>query len=99
MGTKLMLTCMAITMAVTPFLSTLGEKISTLLEIENFVTSNHNIAINVDEINSNDDFAIVIGYGSLGKIVCNLLDKKNKNYVCLEIDRGKVIDANSNGLS
>jgi len=93
--TKLMLTCMAITMAVTPFLSTVGEKVASFLETENFVTTGLERDFSADENNHSDYFVVVIGYGTLGKVVCDLLDKKLIYHICLETDRDKVIDARS----
>jgi len=50
------------------------------------------------EIKESEDFAVVVGYGAVGKIVCNLLDEKLIKYVGLEIDPNKAIQARNKGL-
>jgi len=73
---KLMLTCIAITMATAPFLSIDGDKISGFLQVEKFVTTGFERDCSDEEYKGSDYFVLVVGYGTLEKLVCDLLDKK-----------------------
>eukprot|EP00555_Chaetoceros_dichaeta_P009427 CAMPEP_0198266796 /NCGR_PEP_ID=MMETSP1447-20131203/30155_1 /TAXON_ID=420782 /ORGANISM="Chaetoceros dichaeta, Strain CCMP1751" /LENGTH=997 /DNA_ID=CAMNT_0043957061 /DNA_START=377 /DNA_END=3370 /DNA_ORIENTATION=- len=96
--TKLMLTSVALTMAVTPMLANVGGKISKRLE-ENSDFS-HYLGQDRDaaEIKDSEDFVVVVGYGAVGKVVCDLLDKKLYRYVGLELNPNKAIQARNKGL-
>jgi len=96
--TKLMLTSVALTMAVTPMLANAGGKISKHLE-ENSSFS-HYLGEDLDavEIKESEDFVVVAGYGNFGKVVCDLLDKKLYRYVGIELDPTKAIQARNKGL-
>jgi hypothetical protein len=50
------------------------------------------------EIKESDDFVVVIGYGVVGKVVCDLLDTKLMKYVGLELNPNKAIQARNLGL-
>jgi len=45
-----------------------------------------------------DEFVVVVGYGNVGRIVCDLLDKKFIKFVGLEINPQKAIEARNRGL-
>lgn len=96
--TKLLLTSVSLTMALTPAVAALGEKISKKLEEESDFT--HYLGEDSDavEIKESEDFAVVVGYGAVGKIVCDVLDRKLIRYVGLEIDPNKAIQARNKGL-
>lgn len=96
--TKLMLTCVSLTMALTPALSTLGTKVAKSLEEKSDFTHYLGQDRDASEIKESDDFAVVVGYGAVGKIVCELLDRKLVKYVGLEIDPNKAIQARNKGL-
>jgi CPA2 family monovalent cation:H+ antiporter-2 len=96
--TKLLLTCVSLTMALTPAMAALGGKISKRLEEQSDFT--HYLGEDSDavEIKQSDDFAVVVGYGVVGKVVCDLLDRKFIRYVGLELDPNKAIQARNKGL-
>jgi len=96
--TKLMLTSVALTMAVTPFLSEVGGKITKKLEEGSDFTHYLGQDRDANEIKENDDFVVVVGYGTVGKVVCDLLDLKLIRYVGLEINPNKAIEARNQGL-
>lgn len=66
--TKLMLTCVSLTMALTPLLSTVGTKIAKRLEEKSDFTHYLGQDRDASEIKESDDFAVVVGYGAVGKV-------------------------------
>eukprot|EP00957_Ditylum_brightwellii_P129446 9874821-Ditylum_brightwellii.AAC.1 len=85
-------------MALTPFLADAGQKIATKLEEKSDFT--HYLGQDQDavDIKDSEDFAVVIGYGAVGKVICDLLDRKFIKYVGLEVDPNKAIQARNKGL-
>jgi TrkA-N domain len=96
--TKLLLTSVSLTMALTPFMATLGERVAKQLEEKTDFTHYLGQDRDASEIKESDDFAVVVGYGAVGKIVCNVLDSKLIKYVGLEVDPNKAIQARNKGL-
>lgn len=96
--TKLMLTSVSLTMALTPALASAGQKIAKRLEEKSDFTHYLGQDRDASEIKESDDFAVVVGYGAVGKVVCELLDRKLIKYVGLELDPNKAIQARNKGL-
>lgn len=96
--TKLMLTCVSLTMALTPAMSALGSQVAKRLEENSDFTHYLGQDRDASEIKESDDFAVVIGYGAVGKVVCDLLDRKLTKYVAIDIDPNKAILARNAGL-
>ena len=96
--TKLMLTSVSLTMALTPLMASVGGKFAKKLEEKTDFTHYLGQDRDASEIKESEDFAVVVGYGAVGKIVCNLLDQKLIKYVGLEIDPNKAIQARNAGL-
>jgi len=96
--TKLLLTCVSLTMAVTPFLASVGSKMAKKLEEDSDFTHYLGEDSDAKEIKGSDDFVVVVGYGAVGKVVTDLLDRKLVKYVGLEIDPNKAIEARNKGL-
>lgn len=96
--TKLLLTSVSLTMALTPAVATAGEKIAKALEENSDFTHYLGQDREANEIKESDDFAVVVGYGAVGKVVCDLLDRKLVKYVGIEIDPKKAIQARNAGL-
>lgn len=96
--TKLLLTCVSLTMALTPAMASAGGKIAKKLEEGSDFTHYLGQDRDANEIKESDDFAVVVGYGVVGKVVCDLLDQKFIKYVGLEIDPEKAIEARNKGL-
>lgn len=96
--TKLMLTCVSLTMALTPLLEQIGSKIAKKLEEESDFTHYLGQDRDASEIQESKDFVVVVGYGAVGKVVCDLLDRKLVKYVGLDLDPNKAIQARNKGL-
>ena len=98
--TKMLLTSVSLTMALTPFLDELGGKIAK--KMEEGADFTHYMGQDDDALEITDDekseFVVVIGYGVVGKVVCDLLDKKLVKYVGMEKDPKKAIQARNKGL-
>jgi monovalent cation:H+ antiporter-2, CPA2 family len=96
--TKLLLTAVSLTMATTPLMASLGGKIAKRLEETSDFTHYLGQDRDAQEIKQSDDFAVVVGYGAVGKVVCDLLDRKFIRHVCIDIDPNKAIKARNAGL-
>ena len=96
--TKLMLTSVSLTMALTPLMASFGGKIAKALEEKSDFTHYLGQDRDANEIKESDDFAVIVGYGVVGKVVCDLLDRKFIKYVGLEVDPNKAIQARNAGL-
>jgi voltage-gated potassium channel Kch len=96
--TKLMLTCVSLTMALTPAMASVGGRIAKSLEEKSDFTHYTGQDRDANEIKGSDDFAVVVGYGAVGKVVCDLLDRKLIKYVGIDIDPNKAIQARNAGL-
>ncbi|KAL3912444.1 MAG: hypothetical protein SGARI_001155 [Bacillariaceae sp.] len=96
--TKLLLTCVSLTMALTPAMAALGARVSKSMEERSDFTHYLGQDRDANEIKESDDFAVVIGYGAVGKVVCDLLDRKLIKYVGIDIDPNKAIQARNAGL-
>jgi len=97
--TKVLMTSVALTMAATPALSQLSAKVADMIETRKGFT----FYIGQDKESQQlkeeaSDLVIVCGYGRIGKMVCELLDKKFIKYVCFDIDSKKAVDARNKGL-
>jgi len=99
-ATRLLLTSVALSMAVTPFLAQIASQIAKQLEEK--ADFGHYLGQDREatEIVSGDSgsFVVVVGYGTVGKMVCDLLDRKFIKYVGLEVDPNKAIQARNRGL-
>jgi len=96
--TKLLLTSVSLTMALTPALASLGGKVTKAFEEKSDFTHYLGQDRDANEIKDSEDFAVVIGYGAVGKVVCDLLDRKLIKYVGIENDANKAIQARNAGL-
>jgi len=96
--TKLLLTSVALTMAITPTLASLGGSLAKKMEEDSDFTHYLGQDSEANEIRESNDFAIVVGYGKVGRLVCELLDKKLINYVGLELNPNRAIEARNKGL-
>jgi voltage-gated potassium channel Kch len=96
--TKLLLTTVAISMATTPALSSFSAKLAA--RIEGKMGFSHYMGLDAEsnEIKEREGFVVVCGYGRIGRLVCDLLDKKFIPYVAFELDPGKAMEARQRGL-
>ena len=97
--TKMLLTCVSLTMALTPFLDEMGTKIAKKMEegadVSHYTAQDRDAS---DITEEDSGFVVVVGYGVVGKVVCDLLDKKLIKYVGMEKDPKKAIQARNKGL-
>lgn len=96
---KLLLTTVALSMAVTPVLDEMGNFFSE--RIENKYGFSHYLGADAEGQAikaTQNDFVVVCGYGRIGKMVCDLLDKKFIPYVAFDVNPAKVIEARNRGL-
>ena len=96
--TKFLLTCVSLTMALTPAMASVGGKIAKVLEEKSDFTHYLGEDRDAEEIKESDDFAVVVGYGAVGKVVCDLLDRKLVKYVGIDVDPNRAIQARNKGL-
>ncbi|KAL3808121.1 hypothetical protein ACHAXA_004975, partial [Cyclostephanos tholiformis] len=98
--TKMLLTCVSLTMALTPLLDQVGTNIAKKMEEGSDYTHYLGQDDDAREITGGPDpgFVVVVGYGVVGKVVCDLLDKKFVKYVGMEKDPKKAIQARNKGL-
>jgi len=96
--TRLLLTTVAISMAATPFLSSASAKLASRIEgklgFSHFIGNDKES----DEIKEREDFVVVVGYGRIGRLVCDLLDKKFIPYVAFEVDPKRAVEARQRGF-
>jgi voltage-gated potassium channel Kch len=85
-------------MALTPLLDQIGSKIAKRLEEDSDFTHYLGQDRDAAEIKGSDDFVVVAGYGAVGKVVCDMLDRKLIRYECLDLDPNKAIQARNKGL-
>lgn len=55
-------------------------------------------ALEITDKGASSGFVVVVGYGVVGRVVCDLLDKKFIKYVGMEKDPKKAIEARNKGL-
>jgi len=96
--TKVMLTSVSLTMALTPLLASLSGKIANKMEESSDFTHYLSEDPEAIEIKESNDFVVVAGYGIVGKVVCDLLAEKFINFVGLEVNPDKAIQARNKGL-
>jgi 2-succinyl-5-enolpyruvyl-6-hydroxy-3-cyclohexene-1-carboxylate synthase len=88
---KFLLTTVALSMALTPVLAEAGCLISE--RIENKYGFSHYVGSDAESKamqKTQSDFVVVCGYGRIGKMVCDLLDKKLIPYVAFDVNPSKV---------
>ncbi|CAM9821813.1 unnamed protein product [Chrysoparadoxa australica] len=96
--TKLLMTTVAISMATTPALSSLSAWVAD--QIEEKMGFSHYLGQDQEseQIKKTEEFVVVCGYGRIGRMVCDLLDKKFIPYVAFENNPDKAIEARNRGL-
>jgi S-adenosylhomocysteine hydrolase len=55
-------------------------------------------AVAEKDISASKDFVFIVGYGRVGQLVCEMLDRKCIPYVVLESSPQKAIEARNKGL-
>ena len=98
--TKFLLTCVSLTMALTPFLASLGGKLASKLEEGKSDDNMVDVVRDAEdrEVIESDDFVVVVGYGTVGKVVTDLLQRKFIQFECVEVNPERAALARSKGL-
>lgn len=96
--TKMFLTSVALSMATTPTLASLSTMIAGKLEENSGFKHYLGEDKEAKEIQVSGDFVAVVGFGTVGKVVCDLLDRKFQRFIGIESDPKKAIQARNKGL-
>lgn len=92
---KMLLLIVTCTMALTPILSTLGEKIAERFEEEVDVNPVQALEKGTSDITQH---VIIAGFGKVGKMVARVLEAEVVNYIALDINADVVREEQSNGF-
>jgi len=96
--TKILLTSVALTMAVTPALVAASEALAKRIEENSGFTHYMGEDRDASEIKESEDFVVVVGYGTVGRLICDLLDSKLIRYIGIEANPNRAIEARNRGL-
>ncbi|GMH86975.1 hypothetical protein TrVE_jg3492 [Triparma verrucosa] len=96
--TKLFLTSVALSMATTPTLASFSTMIAGKLEENSGFKHYLGQDKEAQEIQVSGDFVAVVGFGTVGKVVCDLLDRRFQRFIGIESDPKKAIQARNKGL-
>ncbi len=96
--TKALLSTVALSMATTPYLNEIStwvtKSIQEKLDWDHWRGNDKS----VEELKKTKDFILVVGYGRVGKLICELLDSQLEQYVVFESNPDKAKAAGSKGL-
>jgi len=99
---SMLITATAVSMGLTPVLDKIGASYAQKLRAlrgTSSVTGSDDISIQqVAQMQDRSKIIVVCGYGRVGKMVCNMLDKDNLDYIVLERSPVISIKARSSGL-
>lgn len=98
---KLLLTTVALSMAVTPALAELGNYFANKIDVRAGMSRYVGKDESADEVKSslsNTDYVLVCGYGRVGKMICDILDARFVKYVAIDSNAEKAIEARNKGL-
>lgn len=98
---KVLMTTVALSMAATPALAELGGYIADRAETEkdsSYYTGADGAGAEEKSTTINSDFVFVSGYGRVGKMVCDMLDKIGIKYVAVDSHPQVCIEARGKGL-
>jgi monovalent cation:H+ antiporter-2, CPA2 family len=99
---RLLLTTVALSMALTPALAEgaalLAKRIENNLGLTYYSGQDKDAALQLTAELAPNDFVFVCGYGEVGRMVCDMLDRKFIRYIVLESSPQKAIEARNKGL-
>lgn len=96
---KLLLTTVALSMALTPLLDEFGVAMAKKIEQNaGFMRVMDPGAEDVKSSTGTDDFVLVAGYGRVGRMICDMLDRQLMRYVALDNSPQRAIEARAKGL-
>ncbi len=92
---KLLLLVVTCSMAVTPLLSTLGNKIEHFFDYDPEKSPDNILEKGARDLSNH---VIIAGFGSVGRMVAKFLEAESVNYVIIEINAERVKEGRSNGF-
>jgi len=100
---QVLVTSTALSMGLTPILANTGDKIAAKWRAGRgrsaFKGQDDETMKLLDSLCQSDEgFVVICGYGRIGKVICELLDGRNTNYIVLDNHPVKSIRARSHGL-
>jgi hypothetical protein len=98
---KLLLTTVALSMAITPGLALAANNIASRLDQNMGFKSVLGQDSDSEEMRArveSSDFVVVCGYGRVGKMICDMLDEQLIQYVALDNSPQRAIEARTKGL-
>lgn len=90
---QLIFLLVALSMAMTPFLASMGSRISSSIERKRGL-----IGARKEDVQDAKDYVVVAGFGRVGQSVCELLDARLVRYMAFDMNPGRVIEARNKGL-
>ncbi len=91
---KILLLVVAFTMALTPLLAALGEKIAAMLEEDEIAPEP--LKVIEDGVRDLTKHVILAGFGKVGKMVARVLEAQSVNYIIVDINDAIVKDESAN---
>ncbi|MCC2646526.1 MAG: kefB [Rickettsiaceae bacterium] len=91
---KILLLVVTFTMALTPLLSKIGEKLAALLEEKKEKSPLHYIEVGTRDVTNH---VVIAGFGRVGKMVARVLEAENIHYIIIDINDEYVKEERSNG--
>lgn len=99
---KLLCTVVALSMATTPLAASTANCVSQMLANKNMRNMQEftvgGAADASETAESGDPFVLVAGYGEVGRLVCDLLDRRAAKYIGVERNPATAIEARNRGL-
>ncbi|GJQ08810.1 hypothetical protein GpartN1_g601.t1 [Galdieria partita] len=90
---QLLLLVVALSMATTPLLSSIGSQLASRIERRRGL-----IGARSEDIADARDFVIVAGFGRVGQSICEMLNARLIRYVAFDMSPSRVIEARNKGL-
>lgn len=85
----------ALSMALTPFLASLGKYLSDTLLMS---VSDRSLATSQQEVEDLSKHVIIAGFGRVGKIICRMLSERMVPFVAIDNDMNRVSEGRARGL-
>jgi glutathione-regulated potassium-efflux system protein KefB len=93
---KFGLVMLALTMAATPLLGILSDKIAAYFQTQAFVESHAGIPLPADPPEQ-ENHIVIVGFGRMGEAIANMLRKANVSYLAIDEDPAQAAEARQQG--
>lgn len=91
---QILLMVVTLTMALTPLLSVIGQRLSNWLDTPDQM----DVKQAHKEIGDLDHHVIIAGFGRVGQMVCRLLAAEGINYIAVDLDSARVTEGRTRGF-